>query len=209
VWVNFPVIFIYTGSLLIPGMAVTRRGQRHTAQINNTSTFTAADDNSGVCTSGRFECLDIADNKCNTCAAQFLAEDISICCFKCELWYHIGCVELKRNQFNNIVALGDQVECFCPDCRIQKKHTTEMNSTHIDKRMDRLEQSLQAISKNLENLQQTRPVTNNKAPTFSEIVRQEVQQLPESKKYVKHESTELKHDTSPHITVLIKGAPDL
>lgn len=57
---------------------------------------------------------------CSTCCKKFLSGEDAICCFLCETWHHIKCVNLAKKHYNAIKDLDTCIEWFCKTCVVNK-----------------------------------------------------------------------------------------
>jgi hypothetical protein len=68
---------------------------------------------------------------CATCCKKLNPSEDAICCFLCETWHHIRCVNLSKKHYNFINELGASLEWFCMSCTSNKnslKNNTQNNT---------------------------------------------------------------------------------
>ena len=112
---------------------------------------------------------------CGKCSKNVQNDDRAMCCEKCEVWYHIECINIARALYDlingNEVAVDDGIRWFCPSCRASTDDISQEPSSLKETIQQEIKDILPVIVKNV--LTESKQCPENLSKTFADIVKKQ------------------------------------
>ncbi len=99
------------------------------------------------------------DHTCITCNRQVRGRQGGVLCGFCDVWFHIGCEKVKKDEYEQLKELVDKAHWFCRQCSGQFKsvkrdyHALREENKALKQDNQTLKNKLEEIEKKLETIQ--------------------------------------------------------